>query len=219
MHSWATTSRSTSSGKSWAVCCATAFPAIRLPRERLDEEIASILSTGIHVHTEVSIGKDVTFKDLKKQYDCLYISIGAHTDKKTGIPGEDSRDVMSAVEMLRRIGDDDMPDFTGKSVVVIGGGNVAMDVTRSSIRLGAKQVSCVYRRRAEDMTAQEEEVQGAVAEGAELLTLQAPIRIEADEARQRRRCGPSRRCWAGWTSEASRRSLPRHCRSAALRRI
>ena len=88
---------------------------------------------------------------------------------------------MSAVELLRRIGDDDMPDFTGKSVVVIGGGNVAMDVTRSSIRLGAKQVSCVYRRRAEDMTAQEEEVQGAVAEGAELLTLQAPIRIEADE--------------------------------------
>mgnify|MGYP004730228775 CR=1 FL=1 len=157
------------------------IPSYRLPRERLDEEIASILSTGIHVHTEVSIGKDVTFKDLKKQYDCLYISIGAHTDKKTGIPGEDSHNVMSAVEMLRRIGDDDMPDFTGKSVVVIGGGNVAMDVTRSSIRLGAKQVSCVYRRRAEDMTAQEEEVQGAVAEGAELLTLQAPIRIEADE--------------------------------------
>ena len=73
------------------------------------------------------------------------------------------------------------PISPANRVVVIGGGNVAMDVTRSSIRLGAKQVSCVYRRRAEDMTAQEEEVQGAVAEGAELLTLQAPIRIEADE--------------------------------------
>ena len=157
------------------------IPNYRLPREKLDAEIASILSTGIDVHTEVVIGKDISIDDLKNQYDCLYIAIGAHTDKKTGIPGEDSKNVISAVEMLRAIGDDEMPDYTGKSVVVIGGGNVAMDVTRSAIRLGAKQVSCVYRRRAEDMTAQEEEVHGAVAEGAELLTLEAPIRIEADE--------------------------------------
>lgn len=157
------------------------IPNYRLPREKLDEEIASILSTGIDVHTEVTIGKDISFDDLKSQYDCVYIAIGAHTDKKTGIPGEDSKNVISAVEMLRAIGDDDMPDYTGKSVVVIGGGNVAMDVTRSAIRLGAKQVSCVYRRRVEDMTAQEEEVHGAVAEGAELLPLEAPIRIEADE--------------------------------------
>ena len=157
------------------------IPNYRLPREKLDAEIASILSTGIDVHTEVVIGKDISIDDLKNQYDCLYIAIGAHTDKKTGIPGEDSKNVFSAVEMLRAIGDDEMPDYTGKSVVVIGGGNVAMDVTRSAIRLGAKQVSCVYRRRAEDMTAQEEEVHGAVAEGAELLTLEAPIRIEADE--------------------------------------
>ena len=157
------------------------IPSYRLPRERLDEEIASILSTGIHVHTEVSIGKDVTFKDLKKQYDCLYIAIGAHQDKKTGIPGEDSENVMSAVEMLRAIGDDIMPDFTGKKVVVIGGGNVAMDVTRSSIRLGAEKVTCVYRRRIEDMTALPDEVTGAMAEGAEIMALAAPVRIEADE--------------------------------------
>lgn len=65
---------------------------------------------------------------------------------------------MSAVEMLRSIGDDVMPDFTGKRVVVIGGGNVAMDVTRSSIRLGAEKVTCVYRRRIEDMTALPDEV-------------------------------------------------------------
>ena len=75
-----------------------------------------------------------------------------------------------------------MPDFTGMNVVVIGGGNVAMDVTRSAIRLGSKKVSCVYRRRQEDMTAQQEEVEGAIAEGAEILTLQAPLRIEANEA-------------------------------------
>ena len=75
--------------------------------------------------------------------------------------------MMSAVEMLRSIGDDVMPDFTGKRVVVIGGGNVAMDVTRSSIRLGAEKVTCVYRRRIEDMTALPDEVTGAMAEGGE----------------------------------------------------
>ena len=157
------------------------IPSYRFPRELLDQEIASILSLGIEVHTGVNVGTDCSFDELKKQYDCIYLSIGAHTDKKTGIEGENSKGVVSAVEMLRRIGDNEMPDFTGQNVVVIGGGNVAMDVTRSSIRLGAKQVTCVYRRRQEDMTALPEEVEGAVAEGAELLTLQAPLRIEADK--------------------------------------
>ena len=81
----------------------------------------------------------------------------------------------------RNMSDDVMPDFTGKQVVVIGGGNVAMDVTRSSIRLGASKVTCVYRRRLEDMTALPDEVAGATAEGAEMMTLAAPVRIEADE--------------------------------------
>ena len=157
------------------------IPSYRFPREKLDAEIASILSLGIEVHTGVKVGQDITFDQLKKEYDCLYISIGAHTDKKTGIEGEDSTGVISAVELLRHIGDEEMPDFTGQNVAVIGGGNVAMDVTRSAIRLGAGKVTCVYRRRQEDMTAQQEEVEGAIAEGAEVLTLQAPLRIEAGE--------------------------------------
>ena len=157
------------------------IPSYRFPREKLDAEIASILSLGIEVHTGINVGTDISFDELKQQYDCLYLSIGAHTDKKTGIPGEDSLGVVSAVELLRHIGDNEMPDFTGQNVAVIGGGNVAMDVTRSAIRLGAEKVTCVYRRRQEDMTAQQEEVEGAIAEGAEVLTLQAPLRIEADE--------------------------------------
>ena len=156
------------------------IPSYRFPRELLDREISSILSLGITVHTEVDIGTDIWFEDLRRQYDSVYISIGAHTDKKTGIPGEESAGVVSAVEMLRAIGDNEMPDFTGKRVVVIGGGNVAMDVTRSAVRLGAEKVSCVYRRRQVDMTALPDEVEGAVAEGVELLTLMAPVRIEAD---------------------------------------
>ena len=157
------------------------IPSYRLPREKLDQEIQSILSLGIEVHTGISVGQDVSFEELKREYDSLYISIGAQTDKKTGIPGEDSAGVISAVELLRRIGDEELPDFTGQEVAVIGGGNVAMDVTRSAIRLGAEKVSCVYRRRLEDMTAQMEEVEGAVAEGAEILALHAPTRIEAGE--------------------------------------
>ena len=157
------------------------IPSYRFPRHLLDEEIDSILSLGIEAHTNVTVGRDISVEELQKEYDCLYIAIGAHQDKKVGIPGEDSRHVLSAVEMLRAIGDDVMPDFTGKRVVVIGGGNVAMDVTRSSIRLGAEKVTCVYRRRVEDMTALPDEITGAMAEGAELLTLMAPVRIEADE--------------------------------------
>ena len=157
------------------------IPNYRFPRHLLNAEIESILSLGIEVHTGVTVGKDIWIEDLQKEYDCLYIAIGAHQDKKTGIPGEDSVNVMSAVEMLRDIGDDIMPDFSGKKVVVIGGGNVAMDVTRSSIRLGAEKVTCVYRRRVEDMTALPDEITGAMAEGAEIMTLAAPVRIEADE--------------------------------------
>ena len=157
------------------------IPNYRFPRHLLNAEIESILSLGIEVHTGITVGKDIWIEDLQKEYDCLYIAIGAHQDKKTGIPGEDSVNVMSAVEMLRDIGDDIMPDFSGKKVVVIGGGNVAMDVTRSSIRLGAEKVTCVYRRRVEDMTALPDEVTGAMAEGAEIMTLAAPVRIEADE--------------------------------------
>ena len=157
------------------------IPSYRLPREKLDQDIQAILSLGIQVHTGVSVGQDVSFEELKREYDSLYLSIGAQTDKKTGIPGEDSAGVISAVELLRRIGDDEMPDFTGLEVAVIGGGNVAMDVTRSAIRLGARKVSCVYRRRLADLTAQMEEVEGAMAEGAEILALHAPTRIESGE--------------------------------------
>ncbi|MBC5786608.1 MULTISPECIES: NAD(P)-binding protein [Clostridiaceae] len=157
------------------------IPSYRLPREQLEKDINAILSTGVQVKTKVSIGDDLTIMDLRNQYDAVYIAIGAHTDKKIGIEGEDARGVISAVEMLREIGSDRLPDFTGKNVVVIGGGNVAMDVTRSAVRLGAKKVSVAYRRRKVDMTALPDEVEGAIAEGCEILDLQSPRRIEVDE--------------------------------------
>ena len=157
------------------------IPNYRLPREELDREINHLLSLGIHVKTEVTVGEDPNIADLREEYDAVYIAIGAHIDRKIGIEGEEAQGVISAVELLREIGDDEMPDFTGKEIVVIGGGNVAMDVARYAVRLGAKRVRIAYRRRRVDMTAMEEEIEGAIEEGCELLDLHAPLRIEVDD--------------------------------------
>ena len=160
------------------------IPSYRLPRERLQEDIETVLETGVKVNLETAIGDGETqipLKELRRDYDAVYIAIGAHADKKIRIPGEDSGGVISAVELLRGIGDGRCPDFRGKRVCVVGGGNVAMDVTRSAIRLGAEKTTVVYRRRKADMTALSEEIESAVAEGAEIMELFAPDHIEADE--------------------------------------
>ncbi|MCI9162550.1 MAG: FAD-dependent oxidoreductase [Lachnospiraceae bacterium] len=157
------------------------IPAYRLPREILDEEIKVLLSHGVKVETGVRIGEERTVEDLRKEYDAVYIAIGAHQDKKIGIPGEEAKGVLSAVEMLGRLGEGETLDFAGEDVIVIGGGNVAMDAARSAIRLGAAKVRVVYRRRVSDMTALPEEVEGAVAEGCQMAELLAPVRIEAGE--------------------------------------
>ncbi len=157
------------------------IPAYRLPREVLDNEITFLQQTGFRIVTGVSIGKDIPIAELRAGCDALYISIGAHTDRKIGIEGEDAQGVVSAVELLRAIGDDEMPDYTGLDIVVIGGGNVAMDVARSAIRLGARSVKIAYRRRRKDMTALPEEVEGAIADGCEVLEMEAPVRIETTD--------------------------------------
>ena len=157
------------------------IPNYRLPRKVLDAEIEQLLSIGIQVKSGITVGESPRIIDLKNQYHAVYIAIGAHIDKKIGIEGEEAEGVVSAVEMLRDIGDNVMPDFTDKDIVVIGGGNVAMDVARSAMRLGAKRLRIAYRRRLEDMTAMPEEVAGAMEEGCEMLDLHAPIRIEKDE--------------------------------------
>jgi NADPH-dependent glutamate synthase beta subunit-like oxidoreductase len=157
------------------------IPNYRLPRELLDEEIAHILSVGIDVKYNTSLGDDFTLQDLTKNYDSVYLSIGAHGSKSLGVEGESLEGVYSAVELLKGIGDDYYPDYKDKRVVIIGGGNVAMDVTRTAQRLGASKVTCVYRRRRQDMTALPEEIEGALAEGCEILTLYAPVAIYGDE--------------------------------------
>ena len=157
------------------------IPNYRLPKERLEDDVNAILKTGVQVEYGKKIGQDITIQDLREQYDAVLITIGASTDKKLGLEGEDAEGVMSAVQFLRNIGKNIITDLTGKEVAVIGGGNVSMDAVRTAKRLGAKKVSIVYRRRMADMTALPGEINGAVAEGIELQTLKAPAAIDVDE--------------------------------------
>lgn len=157
------------------------IPNYRLPKDRLDEDINAILATGVKPEFGKRIGTDITIQSLREQYDAVFITIGASTDKKLGIEGEDAQGVISAVQFLRDVGKEKGSDLTGQEVAVIGGGNVAMDAVRTAKRLGAKKVHIVYRRRIADMTALPEEIAGAVAEGIEIRTLSAPSRIETDE--------------------------------------
>ena len=156
------------------------IPNYRLPKEELDHDIQAILDTGVEVRYNERIGDQITIQQLRDEYDAVLISIGASTDKKMGIEGEQAESVVSAVHFLREVGLGNKPNLTGQEVAVIGGGNVSMDAVRTAIRLGAKKVSLIYRRRIADMTALPEEIEGAIAEGVEVQVLKAPSRIETD---------------------------------------
>ncbi len=157
------------------------IPKYRFPRERLDEDINAILGVGgINVEMNCYVD-DIKFKEIKNSHDATFVAIGAHTGKGLRIENADAKGVMSAVEILRAIGDDDYPDFTGKKVGVVGGGNVAMDCCRSSVRCNADEVYVFYRRRQEDMPANAVEIEGAIEEGVKVLSLQSPVGLKVDD--------------------------------------
>ncbi len=157
------------------------IPNYRLPKNRLDDDINAILKTGVQVEYGKRIGTDITIQSLRDEYDAVLITIGASTDKKLGIEGEDAEGVVSAVKFLREVGLGISMDLTGQEVCIVGGGNVSMDAVRTAKRLGAKKVSIVYRRRTADMTALPAEIEGAIAEGIEVQTLRAPVKVNVDE--------------------------------------
>ena len=154
------------------------IPDYRLPQDVLDRDINHILRQGVEVETGVAIESAEQMNKLRKQYDAVLIATGAHVDRKLGVEGEDAQNVISAVELLRAVGGGARPDFKGKTICVIGGGNVAMDCTRTCLRLGAAHVKCLYRRRLDDMTAIREEIEDAQTEGVEMMPMQAPHHVE-----------------------------------------
>ena len=160
------------------------IPDYRLPPEILDREIQNILRLGIETQTDKRLGFDFTLDDLREQgYKATFLGIGAHRSLKLGISGEeDFEDVLDAVDFLREVnlGDRQKP---GNRVVVIGGGNVAIDAARGALRLGCEQVDIVYRRSREEMPAYPEEIEGALSEGVKIHYLTAPMRIVGENGR------------------------------------
>lgn len=160
------------------------IPDYRLPLEILDREIQNILRLGIETQTGKRLGLDFTLDDLREQgYKAIFIGIGAHRSLKLGIAGEeDFEGAVDAVDFLREVnlGERERP---GNRVVVIGGGNVAIDAARAAVRLGCEQVDIVYRRSREEMPAYPEEIEGALAEGVKIHYLTAPIRILGEDGR------------------------------------
>lgn len=157
------------------------IPNYRLPKDKLQNDIDVILKTGVKVNYNTNVGVDITLDDLKKEYDALVIAIGASTDKKLGIEGEDAKGVISAISFLKECGCGGGESLEGKEVCVIGGGNVSMDAVRTAVRKGAKKVSIVYRRRREDMTALKQEIESAAEEGIIMQVLKAPSKIETND--------------------------------------
>ena len=157
------------------------IPDYRLPQPVLDDEIKYILGHGIEARTGISFGHDLTMADLRADgFSAVFIGIGAHASMRINIPGEDTAEnVVDAVSLLRdvNLGRKEAP---GEKVIVIGGGNVAIDAARVIKRLGSWKVTVVYRRTEREMPAYPEEIEGALEEGVEILYLTSPASIQSN---------------------------------------
>jgi len=159
------------------------IPAHRLPREILNREIEIITRLGVTIKTRTPLGPDLTVDDLFAQgYRAVYLAIGAHKGFDLGIAGETSQGVQQGIDFLREV---NLSGTTrvGNKVAVIGGGNVAIDVARCAVRLGAESVVILYRRTRSEMPAWEEEIQAAESEGVRITYLTAPKEIIVTDGR------------------------------------
>ena len=166
------------------------IPEFRLPKRLVREEIATVEALGVKIETDVVVGRSVSLEELFDEgYEAVFVGSGAGLPRFQGIPGENLNGVYSANEFLTRINlmkayafpETDTPVRVGKKVAVVGGGNVAMDAARSALRLGADEVSIVYRRSEKEMPARLEEVHHAKEEGVNFRMLTNPTAIHGDE--------------------------------------
>ena len=144
------------------------IPEFRLPKTTVKQVTDNIVDLGIEVQTGMELGKNLALEDLEKFYDAVFIGIGANLSNKMDIPGEDLNGVYGGNELLEF---KNHPEYEGKTVIVSGGGNVAMDVSRTAIRNGAKKVIVVYRRSEKEMPADAKEIEEAKEDGVEFLFL------------------------------------------------
>ncbi len=165
------------------------IPTFRLPREVVRFEVDMLRKMGVKFLKNVLVGKSITIEELKKDFDIVYIGSGAGLPTPMNAPGEDLIGVYSSNEFLTRINlmqaykfpETDTPFYIGKKVVVIGGGNTAMDSARCAMRLGPESVTLLYRRTRAEMPARGEEVENALEEGVKFEFLTAPVELEGDD--------------------------------------
>lgn len=159
------------------------IPAYRLPREVLQKEIDSIADLGVEIRTGVRIGTDLPFDKLFEDgFKAVFVAAGAHRSQRLGVEGEDAEGVVGGAEFLRRVSLEQRTEV-GPRVAVIGGGNTAMDAARTALRLGAQEVSVIYRRSRAEMPAWDKEVREAEAEGVKLVFLAAPTKVIVQNGR------------------------------------
>lgn len=164
------------------------IPEFRLPKEIVQKEIESIIAQGVTIETNVVVEKTITMAEIQADFDACYLAVGAGAPNFMGIPGTSLNGVYSSSEYLTRINlmkaydfpNYDTPVQSSKNVVVIGGGNVAMDAARSAKRLGAENVAVIYRRSKEELPAREEEYHHSIEEGIHYHWLTNPIEYISD---------------------------------------
>ncbi len=157
------------------------IPEYRLPKARLDEDIKAILSAGdIEVHLNTKIGRDITVEELKEKYDAVYLGLGAQLGNRMPVENANAKNVIPAADFLQAVANGEKIDLTDKRVVLIGGGNVAMDAARTAVRLHAKTVN-VFTRKRDDYTALESEIESAMQEDVRFRTLLSFLNLEEDK--------------------------------------
>jgi formate dehydrogenase major subunit len=157
------------------------IPEYRLPEDVLDYEVDSILKLGVELEAGRRLGRDFTLEGLFDQgFEAIFLGIGAWSSTKMNIPGEDARGVMAGIDFLEKVNRGELASMTGRAIVV-GGGNTAVDAARTSLRLGASQVTLVYRRSRKEMPAHPAEIEDMEKEGVRLELLTNPIAVQKDE--------------------------------------
>jgi len=159
------------------------IPDYRLPKKILDQEIATIAGMGVTIKTNQALGKDFTIKSLlEDDFHAIFLALGAHQSQRMNVEGEDLEGVLPGTDFLRSVALGE-PVELGRRIAVIGGGNTAIDAARTVLRMGAEQVTIVYRRSRAEMPATEWEVEEAEEEGVKLHFLAAPVRIMGSNGR------------------------------------
>lgn len=156
------------------------IPEYRLPKSVFAHEIELVQKAGVNIYLNKEVGKDITFEQLKKKYDAIYVSTGTQFPQKVNIPGEDLPGVLPGISFLKDVNMGKTVDI-GKVVAIIGGGNTAIDSARTALRVGAEKVLVLYRRTIDSMPAYESEILEAMEEGVEVIELVAPVRFVKGE--------------------------------------